>query len=244
MSMKLPSALRSLLTLAVPGALLTGCYTQLASRRYQAGNYPPEAYAAGAVPDSATAGDSAQAVGDSPTPTERAKAPTVIVNNYYDPHPAYRGYAHWEWDYPLISFGYYSSRYDRYHRPWWWDDHRYHRRHHPHYGHGHHHPSTPVAAPDGPYKSPKRLYNPEPNYRPVNKGRRSEEPRQQSQSAPTYTAPAAPAAPVVYSQPAPEPPSPAPAAKSGGSDEGQKDSGAKESKPDNEYRSLKKGKRR
>lgn len=237
MSIQLPSPFRSFLTLALPGAaLLTGCYTQLASRGYQAGSYPPEAYAGGSAPDSAAAGDSA-AIGNSPASGDGAKAPTVVVNNYYDTHRAYRGYAHWEWDYPLISFGYYSSRYDYYHRPWWWDDHRYHRGH-PHHGHGHYRPATPVATPSGPYQSPKRLYNPEPAYRPVNKGRRSEEPKEQSPSAPapSYTAPVA--------QPAPSQPASVPAAKSSGSDEGSKPSGTGESKPDDEYRSLKKGKRR
>lgn len=184
------------LCLALLAVGLTGCYTQLATRGHYARSqaYPP--YGATISPssqaadslvgsaDDSLAGDSAYADDSADSLTPPAGTPTVIVNNYYDPYLSHRGYAHWEWDFPLISFGYYSSHYDRYSRPYWWNDpwyvghyrsshpYRYPRSHHRYHGSGPNRPGT--TAPSGPYKSNKRLYNPEPSYPQLQKGQRGQ----------------------------------------------------------------------
>lgn len=228
------------LSLLLLSACLTGCYTQLATRGHSARGLAAPAYGPESVPadslsgDSATGSLAADPVADTLAPP--AGAPTVIVHNYYDPYPHYRGYAHWEWEYPLISFGYYSSHYGRYSRPYWWDDPWYARRHG---HHRHHHPSrdyVPVRPlPSGPYKSDKRLFNPDATYKPVRKGRRAAEPV----SAPAEAAPT----------PAAKESSSGSGSSSGGSgSEGSGSSEAKpqkqEDKPGKEYRSLQKGRRR
>ena len=169
---------------------LSGCYTQLATRGDYARSQATPAYGQEVPPADSLAGDSTLAAVPAAADTlaPPAGAPTVIVHNYYDPYPYHRGYAQWEWEYPLLSVGYYSSHYGRYSRPYWWDDPWYSRRHIHHRSHGHppvYVPARP-AAPAGPYRSGQRLFNPEPAYPPVRKGRRSEAPV----SAPAEAAPA------------------------------------------------------
>lgn len=226
--------LPGLLAAAFGLAFLTGCYTQLATRGYH--NHPDSYYSSGRgaeAPSDSLLSDSAlaaRAEGDTLAPG-REGAPTVIVNNYYDPGPRYRGYAHWEWAFPSLSYGYYSSRYYNYSRPYWWADSWRHRRH----GHGHRHDRPRVIhspAPSGPYKSDKRLYNPTPSYPAVRKGRRAPEPVR----APVEPAPAA---------------APKQGGDGGGSSTPAGSGGSGEAKPsenrssgDDGYRSLKKGRRR
>lgn len=239
------------LSLLLLSSLLTGCYTQLATRgHYSRGQevpaYPPEAApgdSAGlASPGAAGSPAVDSALAASPphadTLAPPVGAPTVIVNNYYDPSPHYRGYAHWEWDYPLFSFGYYSSHYGRYSRPYWWDDPWYSRRPIHHRPHGHyrpdrgHAPTRPVA-PSGPYQSEKRLFNPDPAYQPVRKGRRSEKPV----SAPAETAPAPKAGSSTGNDTS------GAKAESGATNAAEAKPKQEEEKPAKEYRSLRKGRR-
>src|SRR5688500_7338466 len=113
--MKIPALSFLLLSLC-----LTGCYTQLATRGDYSRSQAAPAYGAngpnGPVSTDSLSDDSALTASSGATDTlpPPVGAPTVIVNNYYDPYPHHRGYAHWEWDYPLVSFGYYSSYHGRY----------------------------------------------------------------------------------------------------------------------------------
>jgi hypothetical protein len=175
---------------------LTGCYTQLATRGYSTSSQVYPAYSGQAAPADSLPVDSAWAEAPADSLAPPAEAPTVIVNHYYDPYLSHRGYAHWQWDYPLLSFGYYSSHYDRYYQPYWWNEPSYvgrYRYHHPYRNprnqHLHHgsipaRPSTP--APSGPYKSNKRLFNSEPNYPILQKGQRGQRAAQPA-SAPVET---------------------------------------------------------
>jgi hypothetical protein len=223
-----------LLAAAIGLASLTGCYTQLATRGYY--NHPDSYYSSGRgaetpsdslLPDSAL---TARAEGDTLAPG-REGAPTVIVNNYYDPEPHYRGYAHWEWAFPSLSYGYYSSRYYHYSRPYWWDDPWRDRRQ----WHGRRHDRPHVIhppAPSGPYKSDKRLYNPPPSYPEVRKGRRAPEP---------VSVPAEPAPEAAPKQGGDGGGSSTPA---GTGDSGEAKPSGNRSSGDDGYRSLKKGRRR
>lgn len=180
------------LSLSLAAALsvsLTGCYTQLATRGYAAFEPGPAPTPPAAAGDSLSA---RSAPGAADTLAPLIGAPTVIVNNYYDPAPSYRGYAHWEWDYPLISVGYYSPRFDRFHRPWWWDDPGHHRR--PYHRVQDSRPNPVTPRPSGPYQSPVRLYNPEPDYPTLRKGRRTDPSVQRV--SPTTPSQAAEPAPV------------------------------------------------
>lgn len=212
---------------------LSGCYTQLATRGHYSRGQAAPAYAPGAYLADSLAGDSALAADTLAPP---AGAPTVIVNNYYDPHPYHRGYARWEWEYPLLSFGYYSSHYGHYTRPYWWDDPWYSRRNIHRRRHDHNPIYVPArpAAPAGPYQSEKRLFNPDPPYKPVRKGRRSEAP---------VTAPAE-VAPAPKEGSSGKDASSGSESESGGSSSSQAKPAKQEDKPDKEYRSLQKGRRR
>lgn len=267
--MHLFSGLLALLALSA----FTGCYTQLATRGQGS---PAPAYAqAGspAEPDLADSlsGDSSQGTAARPleadTLVPATGAPTIIMNTYYDHGFSYRGYAGWAWDYPALAFGFYSSRYGHYSRPWWWDhpaySHRYHpfqgsHRHHGPYGHPSHRPPRPTtpAPPSGPYQSEKRLFNPDPAYVPVRKGSRRSQPatpRQEATASPVYTPPP--------SQPASFPPAPKPSGQdettqsgssSGSSPGSSSGSGSQEARASTsgesgnggDYPSLRKGKRR
>src|SRR5688500_17157564 len=136
--MKIPA-----LSFFLLSSCLTGCYTQLATRGDYGRSQAAPAYGSNGSnrPDGpvSTASDSLSedsaltaSTGAADTLAPPVGAPTVIVNNYYDPYPHHRGYAHWEWDYPLFSFGYYSSHHGRYARPYWWDrwDDPWHSRRH------------------------------------------------------------------------------------------------------------------
>lgn len=238
--------------------MLNGCYTQLATRGY--GSAEPATAEAESASGSPARADSAYRDSVLAQPMEadtlapKSGAPIVIVNNYYDTGPAYRGYASWEWDFPALSFGYYSSRHGHYSRPYWWDDPWYVRRH----SHGYHphrnppyRPSTPVSGGtlSGPYRSDKRLFNPEPGYPSVRKGRRSYQP------VPAASAQAGPVPQVAPKSSADAPGSSTrqqgrdnPPASTGESASG---SGAPEAKPakddsgkDGDYPRLNKGRRR
>jgi hypothetical protein len=232
--------------LLLPGATLaclalSGCYTQLATRDYAAVETPSGYAYAEHGADSLR---SQAAPGAADTLAPRSGAPTVIVNNYYDPSPSYRGHAHWEWDYPLLSFGYYSSRFDHYSRPWWWDDPGYHRygRHRSRVHHVHSVAPRPIPGPDtprqpSPYKSDTRLYSPAPDYPGVRKGRRADPP-------PAQVSTPAPAAQPSQPQPAQQAPSdPAPAPKASTSSDPARQPAAGTPKED-DHPTLRKGRRR
>src|SRR5690606_19472937 len=117
----------------------TGCYTQLYTQGHlerAGGPYPQYAEAPPAArasnpartPGDSAAGDSAVARLDGVEGDTLYRPETVIVNNYYRESPVYRGYAISEWDYPAITFGFYSTRYRDYYGPYWWNDPWYHSR--------------------------------------------------------------------------------------------------------------------
>lgn len=168
--------------------LLSGCYTQL----YTQGYYDRGQYYG--YTEKARPGDSARAAAqgsqtDTLVPGDSlAPKSTVIVNNYYQ-EPVYRGYAYSDWDYPIVSLGFYSTRYQSYSDPYWWSDPGYRARY---YYDGGYHSSyrgyTPYYPPNrgNPnYRSDKRIFSPAPDYPHAHKGRRY------GPSAPnTYVAPA------------------------------------------------------
>jgi hypothetical protein len=168
----------------------TGCYTQLYSQGYAARAVDgPPGYAQyqGSQADTALPDDSAAARADSV-----GRSGTVIVNNtYYQQSPYYRGYLVDQWEYPYISFGFYSSRYRDYNGAYWWNDPWYRNGYH-RSGHGRDYqgsyPSGGGGNP-GPYHSDKRIFSIVPDHTP--KGRRSEpapEPAPAPAPAPKYSA--------------------------------------------------------
>ena len=238
---------------------LTGCYTQLATRGYGTAEAPMDQGAA-QMPGNSTLegqpGDSAMAglpAGEADTLAPKSDAPTVVVNNYYDTGPSYRGYANWEWDFPALSFGYYSSRYGHYSRPYWWDDPFYSRRRPRGYHSSYyppHRPARPISGGtlSGPYKSRKRLFNPEPDYPALQKGRRG---GQAAPAAAPQVESSRQAAPKQADQGSPQASQPAsanpPASSSGSGSSGGSSSESKpaksETKSDGNYPALKKGRR-
>jgi hypothetical protein len=156
------------LALSLAAALsLTGCYTQLYTRGYaERAVYPYPYEETARAPGDSAAGDSLAAADSARPPA------TVIVNNYYPESRYYRGYSLDAWDYPFISFGFYSGRYRDYYGPYWW--------HGSHYRRGGYHPRYEGGAgggprPDpGPYQSDKRLFAPAPVHPAPGKGRRPE----------------------------------------------------------------------
>ncbi|MDQ3002492.1 MAG: hypothetical protein M3Y08_14685 [Fibrobacterota bacterium] len=164
----------------------TGCYTQLYTQGYgqRAAAYPeydrgPQTQAQadpadGEYDSSALAGTAREA------DTLYRSAPPVIVNNYYNESPYYRGYRIDDWNYPYISLGFYSSGYRSYYDPYWWNDSRYHRhdrRYHGgydrNYGGGSDNPPSGGGS-SGSYQSDKRIFTPAPDRSVPKKGRRSE----------------------------------------------------------------------
>ncbi|HKP94598.1 MAG TPA: hypothetical protein VJ385_02465 [Fibrobacteria bacterium] len=154
----------------------TGCYTQFYTQGYAARAVDePREYARSprAQGDTALPDDSAaQAAG----PDGANRPGTVIVNNnYYRQSPYYRGYLVDQWEYPYVSFGFYSSRYRDYYGAYWWNDPWYRDGYYRRGGHGrdYHgsHPSGGGGSP-GPYQSDKRIFSIAPDRSP--KGRRSE----------------------------------------------------------------------
>lgn len=204
---KVPTPFWMLLGAMALGASLTGCYTQLYSRGYAeraAANYPqyyrapsvqgdtlaPADSAALALEDSLRRVDSLYASGRSGAQGNGNGTGSVIVNNYYQDSPYYRGYLIQDWNYPTIAFGIYSSRYRDYYGPYWWNDpwYRsgggYHRRYHrDHRDDGGYVP--PAGGGSGPYTSDKRIFTPAPDHE-LRKGRRRADPVQEP--APKYGA--------------------------------------------------------
>jgi hypothetical protein len=221
--MRTPFALPASLTALAAACVFTGCYTQLYTRGYAERSVDAApAYGYAGVPDSAVdAADSAAAAAQ--RDTLYRPGGTVIVNNYYRESPYYRGYALDAWDYPYISFGFYSGRYRDYYGPYWWHDGyrrgRYYRDYHDGHTGG-----TQVGGGNGPYKSDKRIFAPtSPQPRP-DKGRRSE---------PAQVAPA------------PKASDPAPAESSGSSgNDDRNESSSSSSGASNDHPALHKGKRR
>ena len=164
----------------------SGCYTQLYTRGYaerSAADYPeysraPRSQADTAAPDPgyATSGDSAVAERESDTLYRPSGPNTVVVNNYYQDSPYYRGYLINDWDYPSISFGIYSSRYRDYTGAYWWNDpwYRSDRGYHSGYyrDNGGYTPSG-GGGNHGPYASDKRIFTLPSNQPALHKGRRS-----------------------------------------------------------------------
>lgn len=201
----------------------TGCYTQLYTQGYaQRAVETAPAYGYSGAPDSADSADSAEAAARD---TLQRPGETVIVNNYYRESPYYRGYALDAWDYPYISFGFYSGRYRDYYGPYWWHDSRYHRGYYRDYSGGYR-GGTNVGGGNGPYHSDKRIFAPSTTQPQLHKGRRAE---------PAEVAPAPKAA-----DPAP---APAESSNSSGSDD-RNQSSSPSSGSSNDHPALHKGKRR
>lgn len=152
---------------------LAGCYTQLYTQGYAERSvygYPYDRAAPARDTVYADSGDSGYAASPRDSAADSARRPnTVIVNNYYQDSPYYRGYAIGQWDYPYISFGFYSGRYRDYYGPYWWHDPYYHRGWRPR-----HYETYPGGGSSGPYHSDKRIFAPAPSQPPLHKGRRAE----------------------------------------------------------------------
>jgi hypothetical protein len=151
---KIPTLYWMLLGAMACSGGLTGCYTQLYSRGYAdraAANYPqyyrapsdqgdtlaPPDSTALAREDSLRRVDSLYASGQAGAGGNGGGGTgSVVVNNYYQESPYYRGYLIQDWNHPTLAFGIYSSRYRDYYGPYWWDDPwyrtggRYHRGYH------------------------------------------------------------------------------------------------------------------
>ncbi|MDB5047536.1 MAG: hypothetical protein JWO30_607 [Fibrobacteres bacterium] len=165
----------------------TGCYTQLYTQGYATRAVEGEyAQSPRDAADTALAGDSSQAAQAREGDT-LYRPGAVVVNNYYQDRPYYRGYLVDEWEYPSISFGFYSSRYRDYNGAYWWSDPGY-RRGYDRGGYGRRDGGSYPSAGGGtagPYKSDKRIFSTAPD-RPA-KGHRST-------SGSTYIPPPAPKA--------------------------------------------------
>ncbi len=179
-------------------SIITGCYTQIYTGEYgprPLENYPnrkaviikPSGSDSTAIANSIS--EDSIALDDSIIEAEsgRNSAP-VIVNYYYSNRPYYRGYSAWDWDYPTLSFGLYSSRYQSYNDPYWWHDDYFRRQRIREYrngyyynGDGYHnhgsHYSPPPSTGSGGNNSnnPPRssLFTPPPNSSHLQKGHRS-----------------------------------------------------------------------
>lgn len=151
--------------LSLAALSLTGCYTQLYTGGYAERTVYPYPYDHPASPRDSAVADSL----DSVAAADTLRHPkTVIVNNYYDNSPYYRGYSIDAWDYPFVSFGFYSGRYRDYCDPYWWHGGYAHPRHYRYYE------TYPGGGTSGPYHSDKRIFPPAPSQPPLHKGRRSE----------------------------------------------------------------------
>jgi uncharacterized membrane protein YgcG len=144
---------------------LAGCYTQLYTAGYAERAVNPYPYDRPVTARDSAVADSLDSVAAADT-LQHPK--TVIVNNYYDNSPYYRGYSIDAWDYPYVSFGFYSGRYRDYYGPYWWNDAHYHRGHARRY-----YDSYPGGGTTpGPYHSDRRIFAPSSSQPPLNKGRR------------------------------------------------------------------------
>ncbi len=242
------SSLTRLLLLTGLTGCLSSCYTQLLTRGYgeRSLEQPDAAYARPSRPAADTLkpsshgpelDSSVSTIEDSAArAADEGRSSTVIVNNYYQDSPYYRGYSTLDWDYPYISFGFYSSRYRDYWDPYWWHGggrRGYYGGDRRHYDQGYVHGGSyggngaggtgngAGGTGNGAYHSDKRLFTPAPAYPAPQKGRRSEQ------------APAQPAS----AQPAPK----------SGSDSGSQSSvstKAGESRSEESHPTLQKGRRR
>jgi len=196
--MKIRIYLAAILSIA---GCLTGCYTQLYTAGYAERTVYPYPYDRTASPRDSAMADSLDSIAAADT---LRQPKTVIVNNYYDNSPYYRGYSIDAWDYPFVSLGFYSGRYRDYYGPYWWNDGYSHRGHARRY-----YPSYPGGGTStGPYQSDRRIFPPASTQPPLHKGRRSE--------------PVPPAAKPA----APEPAATAPAESSRSSGDGNSSSGS------------------
>jgi hypothetical protein len=165
---------------------LTGCYTQLYTGGYAERTVNPYPYDRPATPRDSAVADSLDSVASADT---LRHGKTVIVNNYYDNSPYYRGYSIDAWDYPFVSFGFYSGRYRDYYHPYWWNDgysrRDYHRRYYDTYPGG--------GTSSGPYHSDQRIFPPASSQPPLHKGRRYEPAQPAAKSAASEPAGSAPA---------------------------------------------------
>ncbi len=219
-------ALFSLLSLA---GCLTGCYTQLYTRGY-----------------TARAVDSAEGYSQSPESDSLASQPadtlsrpgTVIVNNYYDQSPYYRGYPLDVWDAPIVSLGFYSSRYRDYYGAYWHDD-PYWRRsgYRRGYGGDYHGGTVIGGGASGPYHSDKRIFAPAAGHPELRKGRRSESPAASAPSETTGPAPKYNTDPAPSQEPAPE-------AKESPKESRQEEKSSGDSRSGEDHPKLQKGRRR
>jgi hypothetical protein len=185
----------TIILLQLGAMAFTGCYTQLYSRGYAeraAANYPdyyrapaasgdtlaPTDSAGWARADSLRKADSLLSLEESGRTAGGSGNGSVIVNNYYQESPYYRGYLIQDWNYPTLAFGIYSSRYRDYYGPYWWNDpwYRsgggYHRGYHGNHGNNGGY-DTPAGGGSGPYTSDKRIFTPAPDHE-LRKGRRAE----------------------------------------------------------------------
>jgi len=160
---------------------LAGCYTQLYTAGYAERTVNPYPYDRPVTARDSAVADSLDSVAAADTLHQQK---TVIVNNYYDNSPSYRGYSIDAWDYPFISFGFYSGRYRDYYGPYWWNDDHYHRGH----ARRRYYDSYPGGGTTpGPYHSERRIFAPSSSQPPLNKGRRNE-PAQAAPAAKTSNA--------------------------------------------------------
>jgi len=166
---------------------LTGCYTQLYTGGYAERTVYPYPYDRDASPRDSAAADSL----DSVAAADTLRHPkTVIVNNYYDNSPYYRGYSIDAWDYPFVSLGFYSGRYRDYYDPYWWSDGR------PNRGHRRYYQTYPGGGTtQGHYHSDQRIFPPASSQPPLHKGRRSEPAQPAAKPAAPAPAPAQSTAP-------------------------------------------------
>jgi hypothetical protein len=156
-----------LLGIFLAALLLGGCYTQLYT-----GSYLERSQAYAGERDTLA-----------PEDTLPRTSPTIVNNYYAYDGSSYRGYAYQDWEYPILSFGFYSSRYRNYHDPYWWDR-SWHRRHYPH-SHYRHHGRSHIPGTghnSGPYKSDKRIFSTPSDIPRPEKGRRSDPPPKSSGS--------------------------------------------------------------
>jgi hypothetical protein len=169
-------------------ACLSGCYTQLYTQ-----GYGTRALNSESDPPYENRLDAA---GDTLLPADSLQSKTIIVNHYYQDRPYYRGYGYSDWDYPLISLGFYSSRYRNYNDPYWsHGSGYYHQYQHGYYGGaglgssgnsgtsggtngGTYHGSDPAN---------NRVFTPPPSYPGNRKGKRSQTPVGTPAPAPATT---------------------------------------------------------
>lgn len=228
--------MKTIPTLALLACLgFTGCYTQLYTQGYGERTLDDREYA-NANDTQADTGLTYDSSGTARREGDTLYRPaTVVVNNYYHESPYYRGYRVDDWEYPFISFGFYSSGYRDYNGAYWWNGNGYHRGN---YRSGRDYrgsyPSSGGGTP-GPYQSDKRLFSPPPDH--PRKGRRAPSGNGGSAApAPKTSSGGGASAPV---------PSPAPAASGNDSKASSGDTDKDKGKDDqDDHPAVNKGRRR